>query len=142
MGRYEKYEKRKFVANKTKAPHPIWQGIGCLMFIIVPIISYALADVTIQAGVKAHWSLLPYQLVGTPLFPDFVWKFWQLAALASPLTKINNLYANLLLTFIYIIILSGLGSLGYAIIYRFIGPPRYGPQDIPQPKIKTKPYKR
>jgi hypothetical protein len=81
MGRYEKYENRKFVANKTKAPHPIWQGIGCLMFIIVPIISYALADVTIQAGVKAHWSLLPYQLVGTPLFPDFVWKFWQLAAL-------------------------------------------------------------
>jgi hypothetical protein len=142
MGRYEKYEKRKFVANKTNAPHPIWQGIGCLIIVILPVISYALADVTVQAGIKAHWSLLPYQLIGTPRFPDFVWKFWQLTAIAGPLTRINNLYANLVLTGIYIIVLGGLSSLGYAIIYRFLGPPRYGPLDIPPPKIKTKPYKR
>jgi hypothetical protein len=141
MGRYEKYENRKRVVKKT-GPHPIWQGIGCLIIIILPVISYALADLTVQAVVNARWSFLPYELLGTPRFPDFVWKFWQLAALATPLTRINNLYANLVLTFIYVIVLSGLASLGYAIVYRFIGPPRYGPQDVPLPRIKTKPYKR
>jgi hypothetical protein len=141
MGRYDKYENRKRVAKKT-GPHPVWQGIGCLIIIILPVISYALADATIQAGVKARWFFLPHELLGAPRFPDFVWKYWQLAALAGPLTKINNLYANLVLTGIYAIILGGLASLGYAIVYRYIGPPRYGPQDVPPPKIKTKPYKR
>ena len=141
MGRYGKFEMRKRVVKKT-GPHPLWQGIGCLIIIILPIISYALADVTIQAGINARWSLLPYGLLGAPRFPDFVWKFWQLAAIAGPLTRIHNLYANLVLTGIYVIVLGGVSSLGYAIIYRFIGPPRYGPQDVPPPRIKTKPYKR
>ena len=142
MGRYEKYEIRKRVVRKNNAPHPVWQGIGCLIIILLPIMSYALADATIQAGIKARWSFLPYELLGAPRFPDFVWKYWQLARLAHPITLIDNLYANLVLTGIYAIILGGLASLGYAIAYRYIGPPRYGPQDIPPPKIKTKPYKR
>ena len=141
MGRYEKYENRKRVVKKT-GPHPVWQGIGCLIIIILPIISYALADATIQAGIHARWTFLPYELLGAPQFPDFVWKYWQLARLASPIAQIDNLYANLVLTGIYAIILGGLASLGYAIVYRYIGPPRYGPQDVPQPRIKTKPYKR
>jgi hypothetical protein len=142
MGRYEKYEIRKRVVKKASEPHPVWRGIGCLIIILLPIISYALADATIQIGINAHWSFLPYELIGAPRFPDFVWKYWQLAALAGPITKIDNLYANLMLTGIYAIVLGGLTSLGYSIVYRYIGPPRYGPQDVPPPKIKTKPYKR
>lgn len=141
MGRYEKYNKREG-PKKPSEPHPIWQGIGCLIAIILPVISYALADVTIKAGIKARWWFLPYELLGAPRFPDFVWKYWQIARLFSPFTHINNLYANLVLTGVYIIVLGGLASLVYAITYRFIGPPRYGPQDVPLPKIKTKPYKR
>jgi hypothetical protein len=141
MGRYD-YSERRRIAAKKRGPHPIWQGIGCLIIIILPIISYALADATIQAGVNARWTFLPYELLGAPRFPDFVWKYWQLAALAGPISKINNLYANLVLTGIYAIIFGGLASLGYSIVYRYIGPPRYGPQDVPPPKIRTKPYKR
>jgi len=141
MGRYD-YSERRRAAAKKRGPHPIWQGIGCLIIIILPIMSYALADATIQAGIKARWTFLPYELLGAPQFPDFVWKYWQLARLARPIAQIDNLYANLVLTGIYAIIFGGLASLGYAIVYRQIGPPRYGPQDIPPPKIKTKPYKR
>ncbi len=141
MGRYD-YSERRRAAAKKKGPHPIWQGIGCLVIIILPIISYALADATIEAGVKARWAFLPYELLGAPRFPDIVWKYWQIARLFSPITQIDNLYANLVLTGIYTLIFGGLASLVYAIVYRYIGPPRYGPQDIPPPKIKTKPYKR
>ena len=141
MGRYDYSERRK-IAAKKRGPHPIWQGIGCLIIILLPIISYALADATIQAGVKAGWNFLPYELLGAPQFPDFVWKVWQLARLARPIAQIDNLYANLVLTGVYAISFGGLASLGYSIVYRSIGPPRYGPQDVPPPKIKTKPYKR
>jgi hypothetical protein len=141
MGRYD-YSERKRAAAKKTGPHPIWHGIGCLIIIILPVISYALADATIQAGIKARWTFLPHELLGRPQFPDIVWKYWQIARLVRPITQIDNLYANLVFAFVYLIILSGVASLGYAIVYRFIGPPRYGPQDIPQPKIKTKPYKR
>jgi hypothetical protein len=141
MGRYDYSERRRAAAKKT-GPHPIWRGIGCLMAIFLPLISYALAKATIDAGIKARWSFLPYDLLGAPSFPDYVWKYWQIARLFYPITQINNLYANLVFAVVYLIILSGVASLVYSIIYRYIGPPRYGPQDIPPPKIKTKPYKR
>jgi len=141
MGRYQRSVRREDVI-KSSEPHPIWQGIGCLIAIILPVVSYALADVTIQMGIKARWPFLPYQLLGAPRFPDFVWKYWQIARLFSPFTQINNLYGNLVLTVVYIIVLGGLASLVYAIVYRFMGPPRLGPLDVAQPKIKTKPYKR
>jgi hypothetical protein len=141
MGRYE-YGVRRRTAEKQKEPHPIWRGIGCLMIILLPIISYALADATIQAGIDARWSFLPYELLGRPQFPDIVWDYWQISRLVYPITKIDNLYANLALAFFYLVIFGGLASLGYAIIYRYLGPSRYGPQDVPPPKIKTKPYKR
>jgi hypothetical protein len=66
MGRYEFSDSKRAAARK-KEPHPIWQGIGCLIIIILPVISYVLADLTIKMGLKAHWSFLPYELLGTAL---------------------------------------------------------------------------
>jgi len=140
MGRYERYDSRR--RAKATEPHPIWRGIGCFLIILLPIISYVLADATIKAGVKARWSFMPYELLGKPQFPDLVWKFWQIARLARPIAEIENLYANLALAIVYLIILSGVASLAYSIVYSYLGPPRYGPQDVPNPSIRTKPYKR
>ena len=142
MGKYEFNDRRGIVSKNIKEPHPIWRGIGCLTAVLVPVISYALADATIKIGVSQNWSFLPYTLIGPPRFPDIVWNYPKLAAIAQPITTIDNLYANIFLTAIFIILFSGIGSLVYAIVYRFIGPPRYGPQDIPPPNIKTKKYKR
>ena len=138
--RYQEYDRRK-QTNKQNEPHPIWRGIGCLTMIIIPVMSYALAVVTVQIGLKAKWPL-PYQLLGAPRFPDIVWSVPQLTALVVPLTRIDNLYANLFFAVFYMVILSGIGSLAYAMVYRAIGPARYGPQDVPPPNIKTKKYKR
>ena len=75
MGRYER-SIRKEAKKKSSEPHPVWQGIGCLIAIILPVISYALADVTIDIGIAARWWFLPHELLGAPRFPDFVWKYW------------------------------------------------------------------
>ena len=40
------------------------------------------------------------------------------------------------------LLIGGVISVIYALMYRFIGPSRYGPTDAPPPKIKTKRYTR
>jgi hypothetical protein len=43
---------------------------------------------------------------------------------------------------LYIVIFGGIISVIWALIYRVVGPPRYGPLDAPTPDIKVKTYKR
>jgi hypothetical protein len=140
MTRYDSPANRRQI-KKQEDPHPVWRGIGCVMMILIPLISYALAVVFIDLALKANWPL-PYQLLGTPQFPAWVWTTPQLVYIVRPLASVNNLYANLFLTVVFMIILGGLFSVLNAVLYRLIGPPRYGPQDVPPPKNRPKPYKR
>ena len=141
MTKYESLSRQK-VTKRPESPHPIWRGIGCFTIIMIPLISYGLAMAFVSVGKKAGWPI-PYQLLGTPQFPDWVWKVPQLTAVARPLSSVRDLYAYLFISVVIAVILGGLSSLVYALVYRFIGPPRYGPQDAPPPKgIKPKPYKR
>jgi len=121
--------------------HPIWRGIGCLLTIIIPVISYAAAYLTIEYGLDHGWPI-PNQLLGNPRLPDLIYRSGALAAFLGPITTWNNLYANLALALIYSILLFGLLAFVNALVYQFAGPPRWGPQDIPPPKFKTRRYKR
>ena len=60
----------------------------------------------------------------------------------SPVTAIKHFYAYAVASIFYMVLLGGISSLGYAIVYRIVGPARYGPLDAPPPKVKVKPYKR
>jgi hypothetical protein len=141
MGKYESLGRRKEV-KKSQDIHPIWRGIGCFAMIMIPLISYAVATIFINIVIAQGWPF-PYQLLGTPKFPDWAWTIPQITAIARPLAKVSNLYGILFMTVIFMIALSGIASMGYAFVYRFIGPSRYGPMDVPPPKgSKPKPYKR
>ena len=60
---YRRYPQKE---NKLVRPHPVWRGIGCLLMIVIPVISFGLADVlmptlsTVLPGFN-----LPAQLEGT-----------------------------------------------------------------------------
>jgi len=140
MTKYNAASRREPV-KKTRQTHPIWRGIGCIFTILIPIISYAAAYLTIEYGLDHGWPI-PYQLLGYPRLPDLLYKSNALAAFLSPVTTWNNLYANLALTFIYALLLGGLLAIFNAVVYKFAGPPRWGPQDIPPPNFKTRRYKR
>ena len=47
-----------------------------------------------------------------------------------------------MITGVFIVILGGIFSLVYAVMYRAVAPSRYGPMDAPPPKVKIKKYKR
>jgi hypothetical protein len=140
MGKYRSSVYKK-TTPKSDGPHAVWRGIGCLMMLIIPVISYAAGYETINYAIENNIDI-PYQLLGTPRYPDFFYNSGSLISLLSPLTAIKNLYAYVIAAIFYTLILGGVTSVGYAIVYRFTGPSRYGPLDIPQPNIKVKRYKR
>lgn len=72
-GKYRRY------VNEPEAPHrnrreihPIWRGVGFVMIILIPIISYAATDVLL----KQSWFPIPVDMIAQPgqilyrIYPD------------------------------------------------------------------------
>lgn len=136
-----KYQRSVRVKEKKREQHPIWRGIGCLMIIIIPVLSYAIASLTFEYYYTA--GVVPYQFLGTPRVPDWMWVSPNVASFIQAVIGQPNLWALLALTFVYTLVLGGLISLFYAFLYRRLGPPRYGPKDAePVRSRKIKKYTR
>jgi hypothetical protein len=131
----------KRIKPKEDGPHVVWRGIGCMTMVIIPIISIAAGYETINYGLEHNW-VIPYQLLGTPRFPDLFYRSSGLMTILSPIAATLHFYAYAVASFIYIILLGGISSLAYALAYRFVGPSRQNPLDAPRPNIKVKKYKR
>jgi hypothetical protein len=129
------------VKERNKQPHYIWRGIGCVMMILIPVISIAAGVLTIKIALEQGYTV-PYQLLGTPRYPDIFYKSTGLMTILRPITNTEHFYAKAAASLIYMTLLGGLSSFGYAVVYRMIGPSRYGPLDAPPPKAKVKAYKR
>jgi hypothetical protein len=136
-----KYQRTIRVKEKKREQHPIWRGIGCLIIIIVPVLSYAIALVTFP--LYANAGLIPYELMGTPQVPTWMWYSPNVAGFVQVIIGHPNLKAMLLLAFAYTLFIGGLMSLLYAFIYRTFGPAKYGPHDAPPIRArKVKKYTR
>jgi hypothetical protein len=138
MGKYRRESRDP--RSKEKQLHPIWRGIGCVILVLVPIISFAAASVLMPLLLKRGW--VPQQLLFTPQAPVWLWYAPILAEVFQFLFGRYAIFATLILTAVFIILLSGVFSLVYAIMYQTVAPPRYGPMDAPPPKVKIKKYKR
>jgi hypothetical protein len=138
MGRYR--DTLKTDDRKVEHPHPIWRGIGCLLIIITPVISYAAAVVSMPFLLNR--GLVPPQLLFTPVLPTWIWYAPGLAGILQFLFGRYAIFVTLILTFVFILLLGGFFSFIYALIYRTMAPSRYGPMDAPPPKTRIKKYKR
>jgi len=141
MGKHTSMVRRKPLKEADRGPHAIWRGIGCLMILLIPILSIALGYETVQYGIKAEWPI-PYQLLGTPKLPDMFYDVRILRQLSLPVRRTEHFFAYATFSIGYMVVIGGLISVVYAFIYRMVGPARYGPFDAPPPKIKTKKYTR
>ena len=138
----------KYTFSDSKAPapkrhevHPVMRGISCIMMIIVPILSYIASSLLIGNGFGRQ--VIPPDWYGRMEFPPL------LAQLTGPvgsviryISSIDHLAANLVLTVVIVVIVGGLMSVIYGYIYELFGPPKYGPTDVPPPRVKVKRYKR
>jgi hypothetical protein len=91
--------------------HPIWRGIGCFVAILVPLASYAIAHLVIEANKVENWLFIPFDLRGPTEFP--------------------YLFVKLLLAVVIAMVLFGLYTFIYVVVYRMVGPSKYGPMDSP-----------
>jgi hypothetical protein len=140
MGKYTTYSKTP-PKPRNLGVHPVMRGIGCIMMIIVPILSYGIALVLIDYAIQQRWPLPPSWLEPISIHPlllqlrglEPVWNF---------LIVQDNLIAILVFTIAIIVVIGGIMSVLYGYIYKLFGPPQYGPQDAPPIRVKVKRYKR
>jgi hypothetical protein len=132
MGKYSRFSERQQIKPRPWKIHPIWRGLGCIMLIIIPILSFAGAQLMIAQGLVQRYVVIPYDLA-KPLFgftlQDGYYEVTPISLLvAASLTLVG---------FAFIMII-------YTVIYNVLGPKRYGPLDAPpehykrRKQIKTK----
>ena len=138
MGKYKTSVSQP--SMKPNQPPPIWRGIGCLLIIIVPILSYATAVTTLPFFIDQ--KIVPKELLIAPQVPGWMNFAPVLAQLLRSLIGHYAFPAIVVLTLLYIFVIGGVISIFYAYLYRMIAPSRYGPMDAPPPRIKVKKYKR
>lgn len=101
MGRYQQYERR--VKDENERPHPVWRGLGFLMIALVAIMSYAGANLLVEANKTKQWVKVPAEIQG-----GFYW---------AP-----DLFAELIVSFFLMFVGFGVLTILYSIIYRVMRP--------------------
>lgn len=100
--------------------HPVWRGIGCLMIVLIPLLSYGLAHLAVEANREQGWVAIPIDLLGPTAYP--------------------YLYAKLALAVLIAVVIFALYTIFYIVVYQVMGPPRYGPLDAPP--VRRRPRRR
>ena len=137
MGRYSGSTTLKESSlHKKKEPHGIWRGIGCAMMVIVPAISILIGIQIVNTALENKWRM-PSQLLGYPQLADIIYKIGGLRELLVPLTRVQNLYAYIVVCLICMALISTVISMIYAVIYRIVNPVRYGPLDEPPSRSQS-----
>jgi hypothetical protein len=140
MGKYTSQVKQK-ETPRVRGVHPIMKGLGCVIMIIVPILSYGVAILIVDIGVQRAWPI-PAEWLGTPQFHPWLWKLSGLAYILGWLQTQTNLYANFVFAIGVGTVIGGIMAIFFGYLYRMAGPSEYGPLDVPPARVKVKRYKR
>jgi hypothetical protein len=117
------------------------RGIGCIMMVVVPILSWGLAVLLVNYGTRQDWPIPPSWFGRIEIHPLLL-RLEGLRPVWNFLMAQQNLVAHLVFTVAIIIVIGGVMSVIYGYLYSIFGPPQYGPQDAPPIRIKVKRYKR
>lgn len=120
----KKYDNIRYAEKprRKKEIHPIWRGIGFLMIVLIPIISYAGMMVLLSENNSRMWFRIPIDL---------------LAQGNDPL-----LYVKIIITVVIMCILYLIFLFITFMINRLFGPSRFGPQDAEPTTFHGPRYKR
>ncbi len=124
MAKYTMYGRNQPPSPRPWRVHPVWRGIGCVMMVIIPIVSYTGAALLVEANRHQGWLPMPAELMTTVSIPYLI--------------AIPHLFANLLVTVVLIFIGYGGLMILYALFYRLVGPPSLSPLDAPPERRKRR----
>jgi uncharacterized membrane protein YhaH (DUF805 family) len=127
MGKYQQFQPPRPI-SKPFTVHPVWRGIGCFLMILIPIMSYAAAELLIEQNKSARWVAIPGELARTitvPVLGDF-----------------PHLYATLAVTILLMVLGFSILTVVFAFFWGAVGPSRYGPLDARPLRRSDRPPKR
>jgi hypothetical protein len=140
MGKYRSSSRNQAAPLRNQVP-PLVRGIGCISMVIIPLLSYGIAVYWIQNGLPGS-ALIPPSLIGPPHIPPILYSSPALSKIAGFIQSQNNLSANLIFALAFTMIIGGFMAIIYGYVYSLFGPSKYGPTDVPPPRVKTKKYTR
>lgn len=115
--------------------NPVWRGIGCFLLLLIPIMAWFAAELFLDSGQKIIQS--------DSLYRPITIKYINIAEIDKIIADFNAYSASsnlvggqFFFTIIFTVIGYGLLAFLYAVLYRLIGPPRYGPFDVPPSVMK------
>lgn len=127
------FSTQQYRSDKTERRwkiNPIWRGIGCFLLLLIPIMAWFAAELFLDSGQQIIQSDSLYR----PITINYI----GIAEIDAVINDINaySVSSNLtggqfFFTIIFTVIGYGLLAFLYAVLYRLIGPPRYGPFDVP-----------
>ena len=86
MGHYDKYQRKQ---ERKQETNPIWRGIGCVLIVVVLLMSYALTAISVPPLITT--GLVPPELLGKIGFPDWVFRTPVLSGIATFLHGFDHL---------------------------------------------------
>ena len=101
MGRQQQFERDK--VQTSKGVHPIWRGIGFLLLGLIAVMSYAGANILVEANKTKAWIAVP-------------------AGIRGGVSWAPDLYAELIVMFFLLMIGFGVITIIYSIIYKISRP--------------------
>jgi hypothetical protein len=63
MPKYVTHNSQPIESKKKKEAHPIWRGIGCLLPVLIPLVSFAVAEILISNRTQYSWLIIPQDIV-------------------------------------------------------------------------------
>ena len=112
---------------KEKGPHSVWRGIGCILVVVILVMSYAAADLLVQGNYRQGWVQIPSYLMSPLSIPSITIPKVGI----TPIINISNFFINLAITIVFALMLFAVFSIIYSIVYRATGGGRPGPTDVP-----------
>lgn len=130
--------------NKPEAPqlnrevHPLMRGIGCIMMVVVPILSYLAATVIVPVF---PIPLLPSMTKPIDI-PDWMYGMNGLAPVFNYIESQPLLVSFIIFAVAISVLVFSIMSIVYGFMYKAMGPSQYGPTDAPPIRKKVKKYTR
>lgn len=63
MPKYGRYQEDFEKKEKKHTMHPIWRGIGCVLLIVIPILSGFLSNYLVNQRSEISWMIIPTELI-------------------------------------------------------------------------------
>ena len=120
MAKHNMFRKELPTAPDKRPLHPIWRGIGCIMAVVLPVVSFIVSTLLFENQEQFKWMIVPQELMLKNNPKD-------------PLLLAKLVYAAIIL-----FIIAAILAIITFFVNKLLGPSKYGPYDVPPERVQKR----